>query len=95
MAAYHYCKAFIVDAVVVDWRLQQVRVLFQPGESLVVGHQPMYVRHSWHTHHLGRFKGVDSILASKLWFLLKGKYGFLKMISWEYLTPDFSSDDMI
>lgn len=32
-ADYHYGKVFVVDAVVVDWRFEEVRVFFEPGDS--------------------------------------------------------------
>lgn len=31
---YHDCHIIVVDAVVVDWGLEQVRVLLEPGDLL-------------------------------------------------------------
>ena len=33
MDSYHYGEVFIVDAVVIDWRLKEMPILLEPGSS--------------------------------------------------------------
>lgn len=59
---YHDGEVIVVDAVVVDGGLQQVRVLFEPGWQLggcLKRNMALAL-----THHLGRLMGFESILRS-------------------------------
>lgn len=61
-ATYHYGDVFIVDAVVVDWGLQEVPVFLQPMIDFSCRWIHGCPKSNDETHHLGILTGGASIV---------------------------------
>jgi len=60
---YHNCHIIIVYTVVVDWRLQEMRIFFQP---VIVSFKA--IDSMTQTHHSGTFSGLESIVVNA-WYM--------------------------
>jgi hypothetical protein len=86
--SYHDGEALIVDAKIVDWWLEEMGILFEPGKVCGMSvrlHLLSSLRGSGETYHLGRFTGVESILrAVQKWTVRKRLVPTIKVWKWKY-----------